>query len=31
MRRHGNKERVMIEKSSLEKDLGVYVDKELMI
>ena len=29
MRRHGCNERVMIEKSSVEKDLGVYVDKEL--
>jgi hypothetical protein len=29
MRRHGGNERVMIEKSSVEKDLVVYVDKEL--
>jgi hypothetical protein len=29
MRRHGYNERVMIEKYSVEKDLGVYVDKEL--
>ena len=31
MRRHGCNERVMIEKSSVEKDLGVHVDKELKI
>jgi hypothetical protein len=29
MRRHSCDERVMTEKSSVEKDLGVYVDKEL--
>jgi hypothetical protein len=29
MRRHGCNEKVMIEKSREEKDLGVYVDKEL--
>jgi hypothetical protein len=29
MRRHGCNEKVMIEKSCVEKDLGVHVDKEL--
>jgi hypothetical protein len=29
MRRHGCNKRVMIEKSSMEKDLGIYVNKKL--